>query len=232
MNHLFVTGLWRVDVKYNFNSYTAIMPRVIRQLFKEVEKSGDKCRVIVCGNQEEIQHIQLPSEVVLHDIKFKDLPPIPSVSEPCGLKLGWRLPSDGLNKLNRVWVNKIFLMREASRKFGQNEQNIIWLDAALRQFHLNFPVKQLAKFNQIQPGQILTNQYPNPDRVKHCRCSMPHHIKGGVIGCHRSSIDYFFGAFLKHVSQISNDCGSWDEETVLSSLYLENSKLFKDWSDL
>lgn len=230
MDDLFVTGLWRVDAKYNFESYIRMLPLVLRRLHEEARKAGKRVRVIVCTNQEGIDRIKIKDQVEL--INLEDLPPVPSVSEPCGLKLGWMLNADQMNSLNQIWANKIFLMDEMSRRFGDEEKNVIWIDAGLKQFEKNFPIGKLARFKRIKPDQVFTNRYPYPDRVKHCRCAIPHWIRAGLIGCHRATVHEFSRAFSRHMGRVSEDCGSWDEETILSSLFIENKKIFKDWADL
>jgi len=232
MDNLFVTGLWRVDAKYNFESYIRMLPLVIKRLREEASRAGVRVRFVVCTNQEGVDRIKVKDPVEFVKIEFDELPSVPSVSEPCGLKLGWMLNAEKLNGLNRVWANKIFLMDEMSRRLGDKEANVIWIDAGLKHFEKNFPIGKLARFNQIKPGEVFTKRYPNPDRVKHCRCSIPHWIRAGLIGCHRSTVHEFSRAFSSHMGKVSEDCGSWDEETILSSLFLGNKKLFKTWSDL
>jgi len=232
MNDLFVTGLWRVDAKYNFESYLRMIPLVVKKLKAEATRAGNQIRIVICTNQEGIDRIKIKDPVEFVQIEFEDLPSVPSVSEPCGLKLGWMLNTEKLNGLNRVWANKIFLMDEMSRRMGDEESNVIWIDAGLKQFQKNFPVGKLDRFDRIRPGQIFTNQYPNPDRVRHCRCEIPHHIRAGLIGCHRSSIHEFSREFSRQMGRVSEDCGSWDEETILSSIYLKNKKIFQTWKDL
>lgn len=232
MSSLFVTGLWRVDAKYNFESYVRMLPLVLKRLREEATRAGAQIRIIVCTNEEGMNRVKLKDPVELVQIEFDHLPSVPSVSEPCGLKLGWMLNAEKLNGLNRVWANKIFLMDEMSRRFGDEEANVIWIDAGLKQFQKNFPVGKIGRFDRIRPGQVFTNQYPNADRVRHCRCELPHHIRAGLIGCHRSTIHEFSREFSRHMGRVSEDCGSWDEETILSSLYLENRQIFKKWEDL
>lgn len=232
MSSLFVTGLWRVDAKYNFESYVRMIPLVLKRLREEATRAGTQIRIVVCTNEEGMNRIKLKDPVELVQIEFDHLPSVPSVSEPCGLKLGWMLNAEKLNGLNRVWANKIFLMDEMSRRFGDEEANVVWIDAGLKQFQKNFPVGKIGRFNRIRPGQVFTNQYPNADRVRHCRCKLPHHIRAGLIGCHRSTIHEFSREFSRHMGKVSQDCGSWDEETILSSLYLENKKVFQTWEEL
>jgi len=229
MSNLFVTGLWRVDAKYNFESYIRMLPLVLNRLNQETENQS---RVVICTSQEGVDRIKPGKLGEIVRIDLDELPNVPSVSEPCGLKLGWMLSKEKLNGLNRVWGNKVFLMDEISRTHGDEEQNVIWIDAGLKQFQKNFPVGKYCNFSKINPGKIFTNRYPNPERIKHCRCSIPHHIRAGLIGCHRSTIHEFSREFSRHLSRISELCGSWDEETILSSIFLDNKKNFKTWSDL
>jgi hypothetical protein len=232
MNDLFVIGLWRVDAKYNFESYIRMLPLVLRRIHQEAIQSDRKIKVVIATEKEGIKRAKINDPAEFVEIGLNDLPPVPSVSEPCGLKLGWMLSSEKMNGLNQVWANKIFLMDEISRRFGDSESNVVWCDAGLKQFNKNFPIEYFKKFDQIQPGKVYSNRYENFDRVKHCRCNIPHHIRAGVIACHRDFVHDFSRLFSKHMGRVSENCGSWDEETILSSIHIDNPGLFKTWQEL
>lgn len=236
MNDLFVTGIWRIDAKYKFESYLRVLPLILKRLDDLSQSEGLPFRVLIFTDQEGIEKLNIPR---LNFIKFEivkleleDLPKSPSVEDPCGLKLGWSMPKEELNKLNRVWLNKVFLMDEASRVKGEGADRITWFDGGFKSFGKKFPAHALKNFHKIQGQKFYSNRYPNADRIKHQRCSIPHHIHANILSCRTDFIHEFSRIFGRHLGRVSADCGSFDEETILSSIFIKRPEIFGTWEDL
>jgi len=236
MDDLFASGIWRVDAKYRFESYLAMLPRVISRLDLLCKKNSRRIRMIIATDQEGLEKIKIQNQKkidleIIH-LELDDLPETPSVSEPCGLKLGWLLSREKMNALNRVWLNKVFLMDELSRTHGDGLNQVTWIDGGLKQFQKNFPEQEFNNFSKAKKRKVYANQYPNADRIKHSKCSLPHHIRAGVLTCRIDFIHEFSRLFSSHMGKVSAMCGSFDEETILSSIYLEDPGLFQKWEEL
>jgi hypothetical protein len=230
---LFVTGIWRVDAKYRFETYLGHLPRILLRID---QLSDIPLRVVIVTNDEGLKKLKIPNlkkiNFELLKLDLEDLPETPSVSDPCGLKLGWALPKEKLNQLNRVWLNKIFIMDEISRIKGNGAERITWFDGGFKNFDKKFPIQHLKNFHKIQDQKFYSNRYPNADRIKHQRCSLPHHIHANILSCRVEYIHEFSRLFVKHLARVAEMCGAFDEETILSSIFIDRPEVFGSWDEL
>lgn len=236
MNDLFITGIWRIDAKYNFESYLRALPLILKRLDGLSRSEKFPFRVLIFTNQEGLDRLKIQGirsiNIEFIKLDLEDLPESPSVQDPCGLKLGWSMPKEELNKLNRVWLNKVFLMDEASRMKGEGAERITWFDGGFKNFDKKFPARALRNFHKIQGQKFYSNRYPNGDRIKHQRCSIPHHIHANILSCRTDFIHEFSRIFGRHLGRVSAECGSFDEETILSSIFIKRPEIFGTWEDL
>lgn len=280
MNNLFVTGIWAVNAKYSYRGYINMLPRVINMLDNVLSRQETTYNTFAIGvskqgEQRLKDHVlwkrhakkwEQRLDIKIINMELEDLPEIPSVSAPCGLKLGWRLPPEKMNGLNRVWCNKLWLMDTFNNQFGGGLDNVMWVDGGLKMFHRNFPRNAYQHFGNIQPDVMYSNRYgqdtiggprrvspqlpvnrggipggraliptrghKNPYNVRHARCNYPHFIRAGVLACRAESVKLFEQLFQDNLEIVSSECGSFDEETVLSSMFINNPEKFLRWNAL
>ena len=131
--------------------------------------------------------------------------------------------------------------------------NIIWIDAGMRWGCMsNFPegysfTKKIAEnvlctrrygFDPVgvelsietPPKQALpTKWHRRPYRIKHVDNPTPHFIHAAVMGGRRESLHHIYEKFREAETEFSQKYHDWDEETILSHMYIHTPELFATW---
>lgn len=274
---LFVTGLWEANAKYGLRSYLILVPRVLNAIANRC-RFGDRDVEIIFFTDEHVKNkiLNTPGyrgwsdgwkdafNLKFHMMSLDDLPEVPSVcSWNSGLKLGWRIPQGKMNLLNRIWCNKLYLMKTAA-ELEPTHSNIVWYDAGLKVFHRHFPNWV---FDRMQDGKYYSNRYGadtiggprlvypgqpvhrgglgpegvklvpsrahmQPYNVKHNGCKYPHFIRAGVMGAKSATIIGMYDRYRETLSRVGGESECWDEETILSAMFLDTPELFDRWISL
>lgn len=79
---------------------------------------------------------------------------------------------------------------------------------------------------------VPTRAQRNPYNIRHRNCGYPHFIRAGVLAVSSQYLAEFHDLFIQTLEQVSSECGSFDEETVLSAMFINNPEKFSRWGRL
>lgn len=153
--------------------------------------------------------------------------------------------SSDINDHNIIWLDAGLkkmherFPRQLYKHFGRIEKNAMYTNIYGR-----LPIGGPRLINPILPvergglgkveGRKLVPEriWMQPYNIRHLRCKYPHFKMANVMACHTTFISEFSESFYKTLEHVSSTCGCFDEETVLSVMYLDNPDIFKIWMSL
>lgn len=149
-----------------------------------------------------------------------------------------------LNKLNTIYLNKFYLINEIYTY--KNITSCIWLDFGFSDKLSRLPMEKMCM--DFQPGKLYTRRYGSgevvkghgrgglmkmrPYRLLHNECNIPHFIRAGVMGIHRDGFNDIYDIYNTELKSVTKDNICFDEETVLSYIFLKHPEVFSRWSSL
>jgi len=152
-----------------------------------------------------------------------------------------------LNKLNLIYLNKFYFINEIYK--CRDIASCIWLDFGFSDKLNRLPGEVITSGKEFQPGIIYTRRYGNgeivndpvktdglmkmrPYRLLHSECNIPHFIKSGVMGMCREGFSDIYNIYNTELKSISREYKCFDEETVLSNMFIKYPGVFSRWSSL